>query len=55
MQNINKQFIASELRSSIEHYTELTVLEHQNCQMTKDADRAWAKIEKLIHQLEVTA
>jgi hypothetical protein len=55
MENINKQFTASELRSEIEHYTELTVIEHQSGKMTKDAEKAWKRIENLIHQLEVAA
>jgi len=51
MGNIEKYNTASDLRIAIEYYTELTVIEHENCQMTKDADRAWSKVEKLINQL----
>ena len=47
----DKNFIASELRSTIEYYTELTVNEHMSGKITEEADRAWKKVEKLINQL----
>ena len=51
MGNIEKYNTASDLRIAIEYYTELTVMEHQSGTMTKDADKAWKKVEKLINQL----
>ena len=51
MGNIEKYNTASDLRIAIEYYTELTVMEHQSGKMTKDADKAWKKVEKLINQL----
>lgn len=48
---INKQFVASELRSMIAYYTELTVNEHMSQEITPEADEAWKDIEKLIKQL----
>jgi hypothetical protein len=48
---IDRLEVASSLRSAIEHYTELTVNEHMSGKITKDADIAWKKIEKLINQL----
>jgi uncharacterized protein (UPF0332 family) len=42
---------ASSLRAMIHYYTELTVNEHQTGVITKEADTAWKKIEKLINQL----
>jgi hypothetical protein len=48
---INKQFVASELRSMIAYYTELTVNEHMSQEITPEADEAWKDIEKLINQL----
>jgi hypothetical protein len=42
---------ASSLRAMIHYYTELTVNEHQTGVITKEADTAWKKIEKLIEQL----
>jgi len=55
MGNIDKQFIASELKAAIYHYTALTVIEHQSGKITRDAEKAWKRIENLIHQLEVAA
>jgi len=52
----DKNFIASELRSAIAYYTELTVNEHMSQEITPEADQAWKDIEKLIKQLaEVSA
>jgi hypothetical protein len=52
----DKNFIASELRSAIAYYTELTVNEHMSQEITPEADQAWKDIEKLINQLaEVSA
>jgi hypothetical protein len=48
---MNKQSLASNLRAAIEHYTELTIDEHMSGEITKDADKAWKKVEKLINQL----
>jgi len=48
---MDKNFIASELRSAIEYYTELTVDEHMSGKITEEADKAWKKVEKLINQL----
>jgi hypothetical protein len=48
---MDKQAIASDLRIAIEYYTELTVNEHTTGKITKDADKAWKKVEKLINQL----
>lgn len=48
---INKQFVASELRSMIAYYTELTINEHMSQEITPEADEAWKDIEKLINQL----
>jgi len=55
MRNIDKQFIASELKAAIYHYAALTVIEHQSGKITRDAEKAWKRIENLIRQLEVTA
>ena len=51
MGNIEKYNTASDLRIAIEYYTELTVMEHQSGKITKDADKAWKRVEKLINQL----
>jgi hypothetical protein len=48
---INKLEVASNLRSAIEYYTELTVIEHMSGKITKDAEEAWKKVEKLINKL----
>ena len=48
---INKLEVASNLRSAIEYYTELTIDEHMSGKLNKDADKAWKKIEKLINKL----
>jgi hypothetical protein len=48
---MDKQAIASDLRMMIEYYTELTVNEHMSGKITKEADKAWKKVEKLINQL----
>jgi len=48
---LDKQIIASDLRMAIEYYTELTVDEHLSNKTTKEADKAWNKIERLINQL----
>jgi len=55
MSTIERYNTASDLRMAIEYYTELTVIEHQSGKITKDADKAWKRVEKLIHELEVTA
>ena len=47
----DKNFIASELRSAIAYYTELTVNEHMSQEITPEADIAWKDIQKLINQL----
>ena len=52
---MDKQAIASDLRSAIEYYTELTVNEHMSGKITKEADKAWKKVEKLINQLAEAA
>jgi len=48
---MNKQAIASSLRSMIAYYTELTINEHMSQEITPEADEAWKDIEKLINQL----
>jgi len=48
---IDKLEVASSLRSAIEYYTELTVAEHVSGKITKEADKAWNKIENLIDKL----
>ena len=48
---IDKLRIASDLRSAIEYYTELTVNEHLTQTLNKDADKAWKKVYKLLKQL----
>jgi len=48
---MDKQWIASDVRSAVEYYTELTVNEHMSGKITKEADKAWKKVEKLINQL----
>jgi len=48
---MDKQTIASDLRMAIELYTMLTVDEHMSSKITKEADKAWKKVEKLINQL----
>jgi hypothetical protein len=48
---MNKQIITSDLRMAIELYTVLTVEEHMSGKITKEADKAWKKIQKLINQL----
>ena len=52
---MNKQETASNLRTMIEYYTELTVDEHLTNKINRDADKAWKKILKLIEKLEKTA
>ena len=47
----DKQFVASELRSAIAYYTELTVNEHMSQEITPEADEAWRDILNLINQL----
>jgi len=49
--NDDKAWIASELRSQIAYYTELTVNEHLSGKLDKEADKAWKKVEKLINKL----
>ena len=51
MSNLDKAWIASELRSQIAYYTELTVDEHMSGKLNKEADKAWKKVEKLINKL----
>ena len=48
---IDKLKIASDLRSAIEYYTELTVDEHLTQTIGKDAEMAWKKVDKLINKL----
>jgi hypothetical protein len=48
---MDKQYLAGDLRIAIEYYTELTVNEHMSGKITKEADKAWKKVEKLINQL----
>jgi hypothetical protein len=48
---MDKQTIASDLRIAIEYYTELTVNEHLSGKITKQAEKAWKKVENLINQL----
>ena len=47
----DKAWIASELRSQIAYYTELTVNEHMSGKLDKEADKTWKKVEKLINKL----
>ena len=49
--NNDKAWIASELRSQIAYYTELTVNEHTSGKLDKEADKAWKKVETLINKL----
>ena len=51
---LDKQIIASDLRMMIEYYTELTVDEHLSNKTTKEADKAWNKIERLINPVSYT-
>ena len=51
MSNLDKAWIASELRSQIAYYTELTVNEHMSGKLDKEADKTWKKVEKLINKL----
>ena len=48
---MNKQFIASELRSAIEYYAELTANEQMTQRLDPEATLAWKNVEKLINQL----
>ena len=48
---MDKQWIASDLRIAVEYYSELTVNEHMSGKITKEADKAWKNVEKLINQL----
>ena len=48
---MDKLLMGSELRSLIEHYTELTVDEHMTGTRNKDADKTWKKITQLISKL----
>jgi hypothetical protein len=48
---MDKLAIGSDLRSLIEHYTELTVDEHMTGTRNKDADKTWKKITQLISKL----
>jgi hypothetical protein len=48
---MDKQTIASDLRIAIEYYTELTVNEHLSGEISKDAVKAWKRVEKMINQL----
>ena len=47
---LDRPWIASELRSAIAYYTELTVNEQMSQEITPEADEAWKDIEKLINQ-----
>ena len=48
---MDKAWIASELRSAIAYYPEVTVNEHMSGKLDKEADKAWKKVEKLINKL----
>jgi hypothetical protein len=48
---MDRASVASELRSMIAYYTELTVDEHMSGKLNKDADKAWKKVDKLINKL----
>ena len=48
---MDKLLIASNLRSLIEYYTELTVEEHMTNTLNKEADKTWKKILRLINKL----
>ena len=48
---MDKAWVASELRSAIAYYTDLTVEEHMSSTVNKEADKAWKKVEKLINKL----
>ena len=48
---MDRAWIASELRSQIAYYTELTVNEHMSGKLDKEADKAWKKVESLINAL----
>ena len=48
---MDRLWIASELRSAIAYYTDLTVEEHKSGKLNKEADKAWKKVEKLINKL----
>ena len=49
--DMDKLLIASNLRSLIEYYTELTVEEHMTSTLNKEADKTWKKILRLINKL----
>ena len=49
---MDRNAIGSDLRSLIEHYTELTVEEHMTGKINKEADQTWNKILVLIYKLE---
>jgi hypothetical protein len=49
--DMDKLLIASNLRSLIEYYTELTVEEHMTNTLNKEADKTWKKILRLINKL----
>jgi hypothetical protein len=48
---IDKLRIASDLRMAVELYTVLTVEEHMSGNITKEAEKAWKKVQELINQL----
>ena len=48
---MDKAWLASELRSMIGYYTDLTVDEHMSGKINKEADKAWEKIQNLINKL----
>jgi hypothetical protein len=49
---MDRNAIGSDLRSLIEHYTELTVEEHMTGKINKEADQTWNTILVLIYKLE---
>jgi len=47
----DKNFIASELRSAIVYYAEITVNEQMNQEPTPEGDQAWEDVKRLIDEL----
>ena len=48
---LNVEEVASQLRSDIQYYVDLTVEEHQTQKLNKEADKIWKKIERQINLL----
>ena len=48
---MDKQAVASRLKSAIQWYTDVTIEEHQTCIINPEADEAWETIEECIKQL----